>query len=210
MSGFFKNMFGKKEGPRTISSATELQVGDFVQFTDSFGLPEDIRGQSFEIQKIHTYEFEHDRVTEYLVQGTGETFYLSVEEENDEEFIAISKRVNHNLIEEIFNVDEFCAQFETKAPSPFNTQSKPAPLTDYLADAYKIEIQGQRGFYHLGDHRGQTSIEEEGEPFDYYFFTGSDDKFAIDATVYGNGETEVSATLYRPLTDIESMWPKAN
>jgi len=71
----------KKPGPRNIETPKALQVKDLVSFKDSFSLPALLRGNSFEVQAVSTYQFEHSHYAEFtLKDSTGQLLFMSVDE----------------------------------------------------------------------------------------------------------------------------------
>ena len=55
---FFKNIFNKSSNePRKLTEVNQLMVGDIIILTDSFALPESLRGQESLLKPIRSVPF---------------------------------------------------------------------------------------------------------------------------------------------------------
>ena len=81
---FFKKIFNKSPNePRKLTEVNQLLVGDIIILTDSFALPESLRGQEFQVKAVNSYEFEEKVQTEWALIGTNALeIFLSLEVED--------------------------------------------------------------------------------------------------------------------------------
>ena len=111
-------------------------------------------------------------------------------------------------MEKIFNLDEFSKIFESKGTTLL---AKDISIVDgFIAEEYTQTVIAERGYYYEGkDFRGSqpSSLEGEGEPFDYFCLVSKRGTHAVEIEVYEGGETEVYLTLYRDASDIKELWP---
>ena len=80
---FFKKIFNKSSNEsRKLTKVNQLLVGDIIVLTDSFALPESLRGQEFQVKAVNSYEFEERVQTEWALTGTNALeIFLSLEVE---------------------------------------------------------------------------------------------------------------------------------
>ena len=57
-------MFKKPVEERKLTHVKDLTQGDIIVMSDSFGLPEALRAQEFQVSAVNSYEFEHNTKTE--------------------------------------------------------------------------------------------------------------------------------------------------
>ena len=70
-------MFSKPVQERKLSNVKDLTVSDIIVMSDSFGLPEALRAQEFQVSAVNSYEFEHNTQTEWVLQGNNDIqFFL--------------------------------------------------------------------------------------------------------------------------------------
>jgi len=203
---------GDEEQPvRELNHARDLQVGDIVKFRY---LPQsDLSNQQFEVNSINTYDFEDRNLTEFVLKGNQpELIFMTVDETGDEPFLALSKKISRDVVEKLFNLDEFALLFDDESNNTLQPISEPESLEGWTGKAYIQEIFSEGGYFFKGDYRSQSipQNENEGDRFDYYLAIDNTREFVVEAEVYDGGETDVLITVRRPLRDIEELWPKAN
>ena len=109
---FFKRIFKKEEKQRSLSDVRELKIKDIIVLTDSFGLPEALRNQQFQVSAINCYEFERKTQTEWVLIGSDDIeLYLTLDED-DKTYLKFSLKVNNSEIESLFDLDEFSTIFD--------------------------------------------------------------------------------------------------
>jgi len=200
-----------KKGPevRRLDHPRNLQSGDLIQMSDSFGLPEQLRNQVFKVVGIGTSQFEHSFDTTFSLQSqSDDSVDLTIEEEEARQIAAFSFEIGPDVVERIFDLDEFSEIFDGIATT---LRAIDVSIMDGLiASQYDQISAGERGYYYDGkDYRDSSPPEFEGagEPFDYFCLINKEETHAIEAEVYEGGETEVYLTLYRDITDIKDLWP---
>ena len=212
MSSFIKGLWSRtKKGPevRRLDHPRSLQSGDLLQMSDSFGLPEQLRNQVLKVMGISTSQFEHSFDTTFSLQSqSDDSVYLTIEEEDGRQVAAFSFEIGPDVVEQIFDLDEFSGVFDGIATTL--TAKDVSVMDGLIANQYDQINAGERGYYYDGkDYRGSRPPEFEGsgEPFDYFCLINKEETHAIEAEVYEGGETEVYLTLYRDINDIKDLWP---
>ena len=209
---FFKNVFSKsKTTQRKLSNVSQLLVGDIIVFTDSFALPEALRGQQLQISAVNTYEFEHNNQIEWTLQGTSDRLlFLSLEVDDSTE-LKLSIKLEHEEVESLFNLDEFSEIFDSPGQAFLTRQEDNDHTKMWSGEQYQQSTFAKVGFFHRKDHRSENLSayegKDSGEQFEMYCLYNKDQSKGIDVEVWQDGETEVFLTLFRPLTDIIDMYP---
>jgi len=210
MKNLFKAMFSKDEvvEPRTLEHPRDLNLGDIIKFR-YLAQPE-LSNKQFQIASINTYDFEDRKQTEFALSGdTTNKLFLIVDDNDDDTFLSISRKISRPEVENLFSLDEFAEIFDSEDHTLLHRQNEPDSLTAWTAKQYRQEIYAEGGYYHKGDYRGKTvpMSENEGDEFEYYLAIDDSRSFVIEAEVYDGGETDVIVTIRRPISDIEEMWP---
>ena len=213
--GFFSKWFGGAEQPKVakITHPKQLNQGDVVNFSDNFALPELIRKQSYQINQVNTYQFEHKVINEFvLLGGHNQQVFMSVESD-DEEWLNLSIKVNRNQVGQLFDLEQFAEVFEEEIQPELALQQQPPELNNWLAPVYFRQTYAQRGYFYQKDFRpAKPSLEEDddSEAFDYFCLTSADDSYSVEIEVWQDGDTDVLLTIHRPLSDIVDMYPGAD
>ena len=214
MKSFIKGLWSRtKTDPeaRVLDHPRALQVGDFLQMSDSYGLPEYLRDEVFEVTAITTWQFEHEFETTFSLRSkNNDSIDLTIDGDAGRESASFSKEIPRTTVEELFDTDEFSSIFDEESPATLNTMAK-LDIGGWLSDQYHQTSCGERGFFYQKDCRdaGPSEFEGEGEPFDYYALTSTDESQSVEIAVYAGGETEVSLVLHRSISDIRELWPAA-
>ncbi|WP_371376932.1 hypothetical protein [Thalassotalea aquiviva] len=209
---FLKNLFNKDTPKqRTLNHPKQLRINDIVVFNDSFALPEILRGQQFQVTAVNSYEFEHQVVSEWVLNGHDDTqLYLSLDED-DTTHLKISLLVDEDHVGQLFCLDQFSEVFDEPGQAILDRQTITSPLAQWTCEAYRQNKFAQVGYFHRKDHRCTTLSEFEGkdagEPFELYALEGNHAQFSIDVEVWQDGDTDVFVNLFRPLTDIVDYFP---
>ncbi len=214
--GFFNSIFGKKAPPaRTLNHPSKLNVGDMISIDNSFALPPQLRGRQLKVEAINTYEFERKQQSEWVLKGhDNDTVFLSLEED-DEPLLAFSLKITRAQVEQLFNLEQFSTLFDEPGHAELTTQNLSPQLAasfeQWLGQQYHQVTFALFGYFHREDYRGlrppQDAHGATGEPFEYYLLLDNDETRAIEVEVYEGGDTDVTLTLYRPLSDIRDYWP---
>ncbi|MDH3325739.1 MAG: hypothetical protein OEM38_03370 [Gammaproteobacteria bacterium] len=210
MKGLFKSFFNndEKKETRILDHPRDLNKGDIVKF-HLMPQPE-LSNKEFQVTDVNTYDFEDRKLTELTLKGGSQaSVYLTVDETDDEPFLSFSRKINRNIVEQIFSMDEFANIFDTEEPATLNRISEPEDLQNWTTDKYLQEIYAEGGYFHKGDYRKNPvpNNENEGDDFEYYMLIGNKRQFMIEAEVYDGGETDIIISIRRPLSDIEEMFP---
>ncbi len=209
---FFKNIFNKSDDKqRKLSSASELLINDIIVLSDSFALPETLRGQQFQVSAVNSYEFENNTQTEWVLKNNTNTqLYLTLDID-DEVYLKFSLEIEEEDVETLFDLDDFSTIFEEDENTFLQRQQDTDKTKQWTSEQYQQCIFAQVGYFHRKDHRSENLSEfegkEAGEQFELYQLLDSDESHGIDVEVWSDGDTDVFLTLYRPLTDIVDIYP---
>lgn len=209
---FFKKIFNKEaQTQRKLTHVNQLLVGDIIVLTDSFALPESLRGQQFQVTAVNSYEYEHNTQTEWSLQGTNElSLFLSLEVDDTTE-LKFSLKIEHGDVESLFDLDNFAQIFDEPGQAFLNRQGDNKTTTAWSSEQYQQSLFAKVGYFHRKDHRNETlSVYEgegAGEQFELYTLYNEDQSKGLDVEVWQDGDTDVFLTLFRPLTDIIDMYP---
>jgi len=210
--GLFDSIFKKdKVAERKLSNPDQLKVNDIIVLSDSFGLPETLRGQEFQVTAINSYEYENKTDTEWVLQGTNNIqIYLTLDID-DETYLKFSLKIEHNDVETLFNLDNFATVFDEPGNAFLERLGDTAHTTSWSSEQYKQQTYSQVGYFHRKDNRVELLSTYEGkdagEQFELYALFDKDETRGIDVEVWQDGDTEVFLTLFRPTTDIIDMYP---
>jgi len=208
--GFFSNLFSKgtpKASPRKLNHPAHLQQGDLITLDDSFALPAQLRGQSLQVTQVNTYEYEHSKQCEWVLQGSNDELLFMSIETDDSTSLVFSRKITRATVGEIFALDQFSTLFDEPGKAVLDTLATPTDLSQWLAPNYRQCEFGQFGYFHQGDKRQEDLSEQSGDSFERYSAISDDERFGVESEVYQDGETDVMVTLYRPLSDIREYWP---
>lgn len=214
MKSFIKGLWSRTKtepAARELDHPRALQVGDFLKMSDSFGLPEYLRDQVFEVTAITTWQYEHEFETTFSLRSkNNDSIDLTIDNDAGREKAAFSIEIPRTVVEQVFDLDEFSSIFDEEIATSLNTVTK-LDLAGWLSDQYHQTACGERGFFYQKDCRGSgpSEFEGDGEAFDYYAMVSADESQAVEVAVYGGGETEVSLVLNRSIDDIQELWPAA-
>ncbi len=207
----FGKWFGKKAAPeRQIQSPLELQVGDMIQLNDSFALPAELRGKMLQVTEVNTQEFERQHGPEFILKGDLQGLvYLSLDQDDELE-LCFSRRISRDQVDALFGLDAFGTLFEEPGEAQLDAKAV-AELDGWHGDHYVQDSYAVMGYFHRQDYRGSQPPAYEGrdagEPFEYYGLGSPDERYRVEVEVYEGGETDVSLTLVRPLSDIRGYFP---
>jgi len=209
---FFKKLFSKSTNePRELTKVNQLLVGDIIVLTDSFALPESLRGQEFQVKAVNSYEFEHNVQTEWALIGTNALeIFLSLETDDITE-IKLSLKIQHEDVESLFDLACFSEVFDEPGEAFLEKQADSDITSMWSSEQYQQSVFAKVGFFHRKDHRNEELSayegKESGEQFELYSLYNEDQSKGVDIEVWQDGDTEVCLTLFRPLSDIVDMYP---
>ena len=209
---FFKKIFNKSSNePRKLTKVNQLLVGDIIVLTDSFALPESLRGQEFQVKAVNSYEFEEKVQTEWALMGTNALeIFLSLEVDDITE-LKLSLKIQHEDVETLFDLDSFSEVFDEPGEAFLEKKADSNITSLWSSEQYQQSVFAKVGFFHRKDHRSEDLSayegKDSGEQFELYSLYNEDQSKGIDVEVWQDGDTEVCLTLFRPLSDIIDMYP---
>lgn len=202
---FFKRLLEgkKKAGPRLLSHPRDLHQGDLIKF--KFLSQEELSGKTFEISQVNTYSYDDEIYPEYVLKdNSSNIIYLMVEEEDGEEYLALSKKIKKSQIHEILTQEQLDIVAKKGRGAKITPNSIPSNLSEWLVKSYIETESNIKGSYVKEDARKGTDHPHHN--FTSYTLTDSSDEYAIEIEVYSSNEIEVSATIYHEVSEIEDMW----
>ena len=208
----FSKLFKRKAAPeRKLTHANQLQVGDMLQLIDSFALPAQVKDQTFHVIAICSYQYQHQMSYEYeLRSDSGHNIFMSLENENGEEWVNFSRKLSRNQVAELFDLDQFAEVFDSEELTCIDRQQEPSKLERWTAEQYQQTAQPSIAYYYEQDLRGKTAsryVEDGGEQCEVINLESDNGKHSIDIEIWQDGETDVFITISRPLTDIVDLYP---
>ncbi|MBE0367016.1 hypothetical protein [Pseudoalteromonas aurantia] len=208
MFGFFKS---KKAPERELSHPSQLAVGDMLTLIDSFAYPGWLKGQTLKVTDVQTYQYQHNAEYEFVLESeSGKVTFLQIERNDGEEFANFSVKIQREEVDVIFTLDEFARIFDEEQLSEITTVAQPDAYAHFLADKYKQSETPYVCYFHAKDYRNQTLPryqDESGEPCEVISLISSDESHSINIEIWEGGETEVSLTLSRPVSDVIDLFP---
>ncbi|QZO12099.1 DUF4178 domain-containing protein [Pseudoalteromonas piscicida] len=211
MFGFFKS---KKTPERQLTHAKDLQVGDMLTIIDSFAYPSWLKGQTLKVAGVQTYQFERSAAYEFVLESdSGNITFLQIEQSDGEEYANFSIKIQREDVDAIFTLDEFAHIFDEEALTHIDTHATPEIFERFLGKSYQQSEAPYVCYFYDSDYRGRALPryqDESGEVCEVIELLSPDEKFAINIEIWDGGETDVSLTMCRPLSDIVDLFPGAN
>jgi len=208
---FLKKIFNKNDQKqRKLTHISQLLVGDIIVLTDSFALPEVLRGQQLQVAAISSYEYESNTQTEWTLQGNNELLiFLSLDIDDSTE-LKFALKIEHGDVEELFDLERFSEIFEEPGQAFLDRKADNSQTTSWSCEQYQQSTFAKVGYFHRKDHRTENISafegKDSGEQFELYNLYNEDQSKGIDIEVWEDGDTDVFLTLFRPLTDIIDMY----
>lgn len=209
---FFNKVFNKaKPEQRKLTQVNQLLVGDIIVLTDSFALPEALRGQEFQVSAINTYEYEHHNQLEWVLKGNNNLeLFLSLEVDDTTE-LKFSVKIEREDVESLFDLDSFSEVFDEPGQAFLNKQQDSDLTSGWSDEEYQQNTFAKVGYFHRKDQRSENLSayqgKDSGEQFELYALFNADQSKGIDIEVWQDGDTDVCLTLFRPLSDVVDMYP---
>ena len=210
---FFKNIFNKKSNKseqRKLTQVNQLLVGDIIVLTDSFALPEMLRGQQLQVTAVNSYEYEQSTQSEWTLQGSDDLLlFLSLDVDDTTE-LKFALKIEPDEVETLFDLDRFSEIFDEPGQAFLDRKVDNKRTTSWSSEQYQQSTFAKVGYFHRKDHRSDNISAYEGkgsgEQFELYALYNEDQSKGIDIEVWQDGDTDVFLTLFRPLTDIIDMY----
>jgi hypothetical protein len=210
---FFKNIFNKKSNKieqRNLTQVNQLLVGDIIVLTDSFALPEVLRGQQLQVTAVNSYEYEHNTQSEWTLQGNNDLLLFLSLDVDDATELKFGLKVAPEDVETLFDLDSFAEIFDEPGKAFLDRKADNNLTTSWSSEQYQQSTFAKVGYFHRQDHRSEEISSYEGkgsgEQFELYALFNEDQSKGIDIEVWQDGDTDVFLTIFRPLTDIIDMY----
>jgi len=209
-------MFGKwfkgrggKTAPRQLDRPEQLRAGDMLEMVDSFGLPKELRGQTFEVVKVNTYVFGGRRSSEFLLQGEFSLpIHMTFENDDGQQSLLFTQKIERETVESILDMDAFSGVFgESLTRDKIVAQDTQNRFDQWLASEYYQNADWEQGEFFEQDLRHQRSLPS-GEHCESLSLESRDGQHFISIEVWAGGETDVSLGIARPLSDLKSFYGK--
>ncbi|TQV76495.1 hypothetical protein FLL45_00595 [Aliikangiella marina] len=210
----FNKWFGKKEeSVRKLEQPEDLIPGDMFDMQDSFGLPQAVRGKTFKVVSVNTYEYQYGKETEFLLEGeSGEPYHMTVDNEDGEKYITFAMKIERDEVESLFDMAAFSEIFEDEpGNAPIETTAKRDNYERWVAERYNRDGDWVSGYFHQADFRHSSFSQfedDKAEPFEAITLVSDDDMYSVEIEVWPNGETDVSLCVSRPVADIKELYGK--
>jgi hypothetical protein len=209
---FFNRLFGSRDDkPKTrrLSHPRDLRSGDIIKFR--YIDQSDVSGQEFEISQINTYMHGDLCYPELILKDRcGNIIYMMVEEEDGEEYLALSKKVVKAKVNDLIAPNDMTAIQARGNGTCVTIATKPEDFEEWLVNTYRKVDSHVKGAFVKGDARYLSNEEiNRQERFTSHVLEDAEGEYALEVAVYETGETELSVTVYRDISEIEEMWPGA-
>lgn len=230
MLSFLKFFFGgssPKEPPavRPLETVEDLRPGDVIEFGYLDQLQ--LSNRQFTVEQVSTYIYGNLCYPEVILKGDdNDVFYLMYENEDGEEYLALSRKIPKARITAILTgagLEQLLEEMEAVSsnqpvPRKLGTdygklhslpQSGPEHWRQWLAGEYYIDDAMVKGEFVRSDARylKDEALQSLLEPFTSWTFIDEEDEKALEFELYSTGEMEVSATVYLSLSAISLMLP---
>lgn len=208
--GFLKTLFGtggSASSVRKLSHPRDLRTGDIIKF--GYVEQPDLSNTEFEVAQINTYIYGDLCYPELVLKDrSGNLLYMMVEEEDGEEYLELSKKISKAQIEGLFGPWDIATITQKGTGTKVNISAKPDGFKEWLVDSYVEVDDNVRGAFVKGDARYLSAEDiNRQEKFTSHVLEDSTEDYAIEIEIYSTGETEVCATIYHDIDEIEDMWP---
>jgi len=209
---FFKKLFGledKQPEARRLSHPRDLRAGDIIKFR--YVDQSDVSGQSFEVSQINTYIYGDLCYPELVLKDrAGHIIYMMVEEEDGEEYLALSKKVAKAKMNDLIKPTDM-EKIRAKGNGVAVTiATKPEGFESWLVNEYQEVDDQVRGAFVKGDARYLTEEQiNRREQFTAHILEDVEGDYALELEIYSSGVMELSVTAYLAVEEIEEMWPGA-
>jgi hypothetical protein len=199
----------KQAAPRALNTPMDLQIGDMLQFEDSFSLPADVRGESFSITRVSTYDYQSENEFEFTLEGPRhDLLYLSVSGGESANYFTLSREIPRATVESLFDTDALQTIFDDSSYATLTPLSQPEELTRWLGQRYDQKHQLVSAYFYERDCRnsGTSQHEDDSEEVHVYSLEG-EPPFSLYFEIWADGETSVYLSIKRPLSDISDYYP---
>ena len=197
--------FSEEKELRALDSLADLQIKDYIRLNDSFALPAELRGKTFQVQSIDSYFYGDSLSIEWELKGdTQKKLYLSLSDLGDEDQIVLSYQLKKKEVEQLFGWDNIKQQYNPDFEDKLVCKDLSLFESWLGSEYYRRECAG-KGTYFSGDFRGKAK-PSGGEALTYFEFYDEDERFSMDVEMWSKDEVDVFISILRPETDIHEFW----
>jgi hypothetical protein len=208
MKKLFKAMMAsmKSEAPlRDVVELKDLAINDYVDLSDSFALPSELRGKTFQVNSIDSYFYSDGLNTEWALKGdTQKKLYLAQTDLGGEDQLEFSYQLKKKEVDSLFGWDQLKALFDKSNDTELSCKNIDA-FEGWLAEKYTRSECGAKGTYCAGDYRGKPRQNGD-ESFTYFSFFNADETLSVEVEVWDEDEIDVFISILRPETDITACY----
>ena len=206
----FRARFGRAAEPgRTLASPADLRAGDLLTFKHRLSLPPDVQGQTFEVARVDTYQYEDGIYPQLTLEGAEAGRFFLGFKASDAAALCLSKTAPRKDVRRLFAEDAFGALWEEDFVY-LEVVEKLAAYDGWLADGYSQVKKWSEGYFYDRDCRGEKLSnfqDDDAEELRYHECEDATGRFGLTVEVWTDGETEVTLDVNCPADVIESMWP---
>ncbi|TAE33807.1 MAG: hypothetical protein EAY65_03795 [Alphaproteobacteria bacterium] len=212
MIGFLKALFGSdtpQEHVRRLTHPRDLRTGDIIKF--GYLEQSDLSSTQFEVAQINTYLYGEMCYPELVLKDhAGNLIYMMVEEEDGEEYLALSKKIAKSDMNDVIGNDAMTRIMGRGVGTQLAIAHKPLGLESWMADSYTEVDDNVLGSFIKGDARYLSEEEvNRQEKFASHILEDRSYDYALEIEIYSSGEIELCATIYHDIDEIEEMWPSS-
>ena len=206
----FRARFGRATEPgRTLATPADLRAGDLLTFKHRLSLPPDVQGQTFEVARVDTYQYEDGIYPQLTLEGAEAGRFFLGFKASDAAALCLSKTAPRKDVRRLFAEDAFGALWEEDFVD-LEVVEKLAAYDGWLADGYSQVKKWSEGYFYDRDCRGEKLSnfqDDDAEELRYHECEDATGRFGLTVEVWTDGETEVTLDVNCPADVIESMWP---
>ena len=207
----FRSRFGNSSTnqSRRLERPEDLKVGDLLTFKHRLVLPGDVQGQTFEVTKVGTYQYEDGLYPQLTLTGVESgRIYLSFKADDAGE-LSLGRDAPRQDVLRLFEEAAFAALWD----DDFVDLKVVTALDAYqgwLGSDYSQVKKWAEGYYYDRDCRDEAPSlyqdeDDDGEELRYH--ECEDGQFGLTVEVWGDGDTDVCLEVHCTADVIESMWP---
>lgn len=205
LKAMFSSLTEDKKELHSLDSLAELQKGDYISLNDSFALPAELRGKTFQVNSIDSYYYGERQSIEWELKGdTSKKVYMSLSDLGDEDKIVLSYQLKKKEVDELFGWAQIKPQYTPDFEAVLVCKDT-SMFEGWLAPEYQRRECAGKGTYFSGDYRGKTK-PGGGEQFKYFEFFDEDENYSMDIEMWSKDEIDVFISILRPESDIHEFW----
>lgn len=190
------SLFQEAKAPEHVSS---LRVRDGLRFSDSFGLPVQIRDKVFKVKSIGTYVSEYGLSPEWVLEGDQvPELYLAIGDAEDN--VVINMPLSKKAVERVLGLDAVKATAENEGHEWLYGLDIHV-FEGWMKHRYLNQAKDIPAMYFDKDCRGK-GLPSKGQPLKYSYYLDESGCFGIRLDVWQDRQIDVYLSLIRPLDDI--------